>query len=112
MAPDVSTEALMPAMSMDTFFATMDSKSEAEVQAGREDGARSDVAVQELLRSWEAEQHATDSTVLAGGQGNWQVCCASHAPCCNKMDRDLPEAFQLVYLPMLELHHLDAQHCR
>ena len=78
--PSETLLGLLPSLpSMDMFFNSIDTKLSTErVSAGGDEGVRSNVAVQELLRTWEEEQHPYDLTVQA--QDPWQVCscCASH----------------------------------
>ena len=65
---------------MDMFFNTIDSKLSTERLSayGGEDAVRSNAAVQELLRSWEEEQHPNDLPVQA--HSLWQVHHIPPAP--------------------------------
>ena len=67
-------------MSMEGFFASIDSKLSSD-KVGLEGPLRSNVAVQELLRSWEEEQMNIEPSLLLRAQGPWQVrqaCALDH----------------------------------
>ena len=73
--PHVTSEPYMPflpSMSMEGFFASIDSKLSSD-KLGLEGPLRSNVAVQELLRSWEEEQMNIEPSLLLRAQGPWQV---------------------------------------
>ena len=81
--PPVTSEPYMPflpSMSMEGFFASIDSKLSSD-KVGLEGPLRSNVAVQELLRSWEEEQMNIEPSLLLRAQGPWQVrqaCALDH----------------------------------
>ena len=62
----------LPSLSMEGFFASIDSKLSSD-KLGLEGPIRSNVAVQELLRSWEEEQMNVEPLLLLRAQGPWQV---------------------------------------
>lgn len=64
---------LMPSVSMDALFATIDSKLSADSKLGGEDAVCSNAAVQELLQTWGEEQHTVDPTALFDARLSWQV---------------------------------------
>ncbi len=80
--PTVTSEACMPflpSMSMEGFFAGIDGKPSND-KLGLEGPLRSNIAVQELLQSWEEEQNVEPS-LLQRAQGSWQVrhaCVSDH----------------------------------
>lgn len=61
----------LPSMSMEGFFAGIDSKLSSD-KLGLEGPLRSNVAVQELLQSWEEEQMNDEPSLLLRAQGPWQ----------------------------------------
>lgn len=63
---------LLPSMSMDGFFAQIDGKLSSD-KLGLDEPLRSNVAVQELLHTWEAEQHNVDPSALFSTSAHWQV---------------------------------------
>ncbi len=62
----------LPSMSMEGFFAGIDGKPSSD-KLGLEGPLRSNIAVQELLQSWEEEQMNVEPSLLQRAQGNWQV---------------------------------------
>ena len=79
--PSETLLGMLPSLpSMDMFFNTIDSKLSTERLSAYsgEDAVRSNAAVQELLRSWEEEQHPNDLPVQA--HSLWQVHRRSPSP--------------------------------
>ncbi len=82
--PTVASEAYMPflpSMSMEGFFAGIDGKLSND-KLGLEGPLRSNIAVQELLQSWEEEQMNVEPSLLQRAQGSWQVrhaCTFEHS---------------------------------
>ncbi|DBA68383.1 TPA: hypothetical protein ACH3X2_013687 [Trebouxia sp. C0005] len=81
----------LPSMSMEGFFASIDSKVSSD-KLGLEGPLRSNIAVQELLQSWEEEQMNVEPSLLLRAQGPWQKVQTSNGHGSPKLQNELAAA--------------------
>ncbi|KAL0048855.1 hypothetical protein WJX82_001004 [Trebouxia sp. C0006] len=81
----------LPSMSMEGFFAGIDGKLSND-KLGLEGPLRSNIAVQELLQSWEEEQMNVEPSLLQRAQGSWQKGQMSNAHGSPKLQNQLAAA--------------------